>query len=150
MNLTYLALMSVVVCQDDPVTPPPDVTPTIEDRCGTEKQDDSGNLARVEQCSSLVSCFDTTNNKADNTKCISSNESCGEWMWNKKTTDADGKETETKVTQDGCILTKYCGLTGNQYNDADVAEFTCPAGKKAAVKLIAASVAAAIALMTQL
>lgn len=67
-------------------------------------------------CSSINTCYDHDFFRYDNNNCKNTYESCGSWS-------TDGKVLE------GCILSKFCGTTGEYLSDDDV-EFRCPDEKK--------------------
>ena len=65
----------------------------------------------VVDCSSVKTCYDHNYFRYDNDNCKNTYESCGSWK-------TDGKLLE------GCILSKFCGKTGEYLSDNNV-EFSC-------------------------
>ena len=126
--MKYALLVAVVAAAagDDKPGDKPDPGDDAK-KCTDKQQDDTTNLDRVIQCSTIAPCF--KDKKYSNDACTSKDESCGEW-----------KKGESE-TLDGCILTKYCDVKANYMGTETT--FTCPAGKKKGSLRMAASAAIA-------
>lgn len=89
-------------------------TPSL---CPASKRDSRTDPSRQQDCSPKLSqsCYDSTTYRFANSKCPSGN-SCARWI----ETGANG----ASFYLDGCLLTQYCGTTGN-YKGRTV-QFDCP------------------------
>ena len=68
-------------------------------------------MDRVIQCSSIDTCYNVDSNTYDKNRCRA-NESCASFA------------NDEGVYVEGCILTKYCGITANYYKKKT--SYTCP------------------------
>ena len=64
-----------------------------------------------------MSCYNFDLYKYDNTLCRSKYESCASW-----------KNDKRDKTLEGCVLTKYCGVTAKYLKEDTV--YNCPDGEK--------------------